>query len=300
MLTFQRLLWSWVCVLMLSAVVWAGDYPPDIQRIRDRGKLVVAMYYKDIPPFFMHISSKSAPQGMRCQPSGDGEYLCGADVELALDIADKLGVGCEFQRKAETFDAIINILDRHEADVAISLLSDTLNRSQKVAFTRPYVVLHTGMLLNRLFLAKYPEDSTLLGILNHKTVKIGVKAGTSWVRYVSELFPKAVIKEYPAWDPDVIAAVRKGDVMAAYADEIEIKKVMIAKPDVAIELKTIILKDISDPIAMAVPWDSFRLLQWLNTYMDMAKVHMTADRILDRYPESIKGAAEQSVAGGEK
>ena len=259
MSSIGRLVWVCAWVLLSAITAQTTDYPPDIQRIMDRGKLIVAMYYKDIPPFFMHIPGKTAPEGMRCQPSGDG-YFCGVDVELALGIADTLGVVCEFQRKAETFDSLIDILGRHEADVAISLLSKTLDRSRKVLFTKPYVSLYNGMLLNRLF-------------------------------------PNAVILEYPSWDPDVISAVRKGDVMAAYADEIEIKKAIIAKPDVVIELKTVVLKDLTDPIAMAVPWDSFQLLQWLNTYMEEMKVTMTADSILGKYPESIKGSAEQLVSG---
>jgi len=296
MTNLGRLIWSCAWVLLNAITVQAADYPPDIQRIMDRGKLIVAMYYKDIPPFFMHLPVKTKPEGMRCLPSGDG-YFCGVDVELALGIADKLGVACEFQRKAETFDNLIDILERHEADVAISLLSKTLDRSRKVLFTRPYVSLYNGMLLNRLFLATHSEDSSLISILNHPTVKIGVKGGTSWVQYVNRLFPKAAIREYPSWDPDAISAVRKGDVMTAYADEIEIKKVIIAKPDVAIELKSVILKDITDPIAMAVPWDSFQLLQWLNAYMEEMKVAMTADSILGRYSESIKGSAEQIVSG---
>ena len=294
MTNLGRLICAWALLSAITAQ--AADYPPDVQRIMDRGKLIVAMYYKDIPPFFMHIPGKTTPEGMRCLPSGDG-YFCGVDVELGLGIADKLGVVCEFQRKAETFDNLIDILERHEADMAISLLSKTLDRSRKVLFTRPYVSLYNGMLLNRLFLATYSEDSSLISILNHPTVKIGVKGGTSWVQYVNRLFPKAAIREYPSWDPDAISAVRRGEVMAAYADEIEIKKVIIAKPDVAIELKTVILKDITDPIAMAVPWDSFQLLQWLNTYMEEMPVTMTADSILSRYPESIKGSAEQIVSG---
>jgi polar amino acid transport system substrate-binding protein len=247
----------------------------------------------------MHIKGKNAPDGMRCLPAADGNF-CGVDVELALGIADKLGVVCEFQRKAETFDGLIDILERHEADVAISLLSKTLDRSRKVSFTKPYVSLYNGMLLNRLFLATYSEEKSLISILNESNVKIGVKGGTSWVQYANRLFPKAVILEYPSWDPDVISAVRKGEVMAAYADEIEIKKVIIAKPDVAIELKTVILKDITDPIAMAVPWDSFQLLQWLNGYMEETKITMTTDGILGRFPESIKGSAEQLVSGEQK
>jgi ABC-type amino acid transport substrate-binding protein len=294
MMNLGRLIWMSICVLLSAVSTQAAD-PPDIQRILDRGRLIVAMYYKDIPPFFMHIPGKTMPDGMRCLPSAEGNF-CGVDVELALGIANKLGVICEFQRKAETFDSLIDILERHEADVAISLLSKTLDRARKVSFTKPYVSLYNGMLLNRLFLATYSEEKSLISILNQPSVKIGVKGGTSWVQYANRLFPKAIILEYPSWDPDVISAVRKGEVMAAYADEIEIKKVIIAKPDVAIELKTVVLKDITDPIAMAVPWDSFHLLQWLNAYMEEMKITMTTDSILGRYPESIKGSAEQLVS----
>lgn len=299
MMNIVKLLGMGVLWVLLIAVSAQAAGPPDMQRILDRGRLVVGMYYKDIPPFFMHIPGKTAPEGMRCLPAADGNF-CGVDVELALGIADKLGVACEFYRKAETFDALTEILERHEVDIVISLLSRTLDRSRKVSFTKPYISLYNGMLLNRLFLAGYSEEKSLRSILNDPGVKIGVKGGTSWVQYASRLFPKATIIEYASWDPDVISAVRQGEVMSAYADEIEIKKVIIAKPDVAIELKTVILKDITDPIAMAVPWDSFQLLQWLNAYMDEMNISMTTDTILGRFPESIKGSAEQLVTEEQK
>ena len=54
---------------------YAG-FPPDMRRILERGKLICAMYYNDIPPFFMH---------------DDSGQLVGHDVELARDIADKPG-----------------------------------------------------------------------------------------------------------------------------------------------------------------------------------------------------------------
>ena len=298
-MNIAHIFWMGVLWVMLNAVSAQAAGPPDIQRILDRGRLIVAMYYKDIPPFFMHIPGKTAPQGMRCLPAADGNF-CGVDVELALGIADKLGVACEFYRKAETFDGLTDILENHEADIVISLLSRTLDRSRKVAFTKPYVSLYNGMLLNRLFLASYSEEKSLLSILNDPGVKIGVKGGTSWVQYANRLFPKATIMEYESWDPDVISAVRQGEVMAAYADEIEIKKVIVAKPDVTIELKTVILKDITDPIAMAVPWDSFQLLQWLNAYMEEMNIFLTTDTILGRFPESIKGSAEQLVTEEQK
>jgi len=291
-------------LLLLAGVAARGQTPsatpasppalsPDIQRIKDRGVLIVAMYYKDIPPFFMHLPAM--PENARCIQY-DADFFCGVDVELALNIADELGVSCEFHREAETFDEIIDVLMRHEADVAISVLSRTLQRSEKVLFSTPYLTLYTGMLLNRLALTGHQDDDSLKEILDAPNVVIGSKKGNSWIDYAKELFPRATIREYPNWDPDVIEAVRNGDVLAAYADEMEIKKVIIAKPAVAIELKTIIIKDIKDRIAIAVPWESSHLLAWLNLYLEEnTSVSMSAENILKKYPESVKGAAEQEV-----
>lgn len=283
---------------LFFANVHAQEYPPDIQRIMNRGKLIVVMYYKDIPPFFMHAPAIDSPSYKRRgipSPFWEGHDFYGVDVELALHIAKALGVECEFLRTPQTFDAIIETLQRHEADVAISLLSRTLPRAQKVLFTQPYVVLHHGLLLNRLAVTNRKAGASLLDLLNRPGIGIGVKGGTSWVAFVHSVFPQATIQEYPAWDPDVIDAVRKGEVMAAYADEIEIKKVIIAKPDIAIELQTFIIKDIKDPIAISVPWDSGHLLAWLNTFLEQDYHAMTADDILEAYPESLQGVAEKEI-----
>jgi hypothetical protein len=83
--------------------------------------------------------------------------------------------------------------------------------------------------------------------------------------------------------------------MAAYADEIEIKKVIIAKPDIAIELQTFIIKDIQDPIAISVPWDSRHFLAWLNMFLEQGYHSMTTDEILEAYSESLKGMAEKEI-----
>jgi ABC-type amino acid transport substrate-binding protein len=287
-----------VLCCILFAEGRAQEYPPDIQRIVDRGKLIVVMYYKDIPPFFMHTSVTSSPSSQRRgipSPFWEGHDFYGVDVALALHIAEALGVECEFLRTPQTFDEIIETLQRHEADIAISLLSKTLSRARKVLFTQPYVVLHHGLLLNRLAMTGHRTGASLLDLLNRPGIRIGVKGGTSWVAFVHSIFPQATIQEYPTWDPDVIDAVRKGEVMAAYADEIEIKKVIIAKPDIAIELQTFIIKDIQDPIAISVPWDSRHFLAWLNMFLEQGYHSMTTDEILEAYSESLKGMAEKEI-----
>ena len=121
----------------------AGDFPPDLQRIMNRGHLIVAMHREDFPPFFMHDKS--------------GRYH-GLDVSLAQDIGRRLGVGVKFNRKAETFDEVIDIVARREADVAMSYLSRTLERAKRVKFTESYLSLRLALWVNRLRLPKKERD----------------------------------------------------------------------------------------------------------------------------------------------
>ncbi|OQX24789.1 MAG: hypothetical protein BWK80_18935 [Desulfobacteraceae bacterium IS3] len=258
---------------LLSVQAWGQDYPPDIQRITDRGKLIVAMYVNDIPPFYMHDEK--------------GTFY-GLDVELATDIAAKLGVEVEFKRDYKTFSDIVDGIVRHEADVAITLLSRTLERAKKVRFTRPYIILRQGLLISRIRIAQRERQLTLMEILNDSGSEIGVKAGTSYVAFAKQRFPRAVVREYPEWDPDIIAAVLKGDVIAAFHDEIEIKKVVIGKPETALHLQTVVLKDTEDPIAMAVPRDSTHLLSWLELYLETVNPDWTTDKLLKKYSKSLQ------------
>jgi ABC-type amino acid transport substrate-binding protein len=248
-------------------------YPPSIRQIMDRKKLIVAMYSKDIPPFFMHDEN--------------GKFY-GLDVEMAQDIAIKLGVDVQFNRRAQNFDELIEILTNHEADVIISLLSRTLERAINVRFTRPYIILRQGLLLNRVQISRLKSKGNLLKILDNKNVTIGVKLGTAYESFVKQLFPNAKIAGYPDWDPFIIDAVLKGEIVGAFHDEIEVKKVIAGKPDVALELQTVVIEDSQDPIAMAVPWDSPGLLAWLELYLEMADINLTADTLLKRYDEIFK------------
>lgn len=248
-------------------------YPPDIKRIKDRGEFVVAMYFNDIPPFFMHDEN--------------GNFY-GLDVELARDIADKLGVKVRFDRKAKTFGEIVDMVVNHEADAAISLLSRTLKRAEKIRYTKPYIVLKQGLIINRLSFEKLTKNKSIINTLNQKQSVIAVKKGTSYVDFSHRIFPDAVIKEYPEWDPEIVDAVVSGEAAAGYDDEIEIKKYIISRPEAAIHVTTAVIEDLNDPIAIAVPYDSNSLLDWLNLYIDQHVKKITADTILDKYKKSLK------------
>ncbi len=245
-------------------------YPPDIQRILDRGKLIVAMHNEDAPPFFMHDK--------------DGRFY-GFDVELAHGIAKQLGVEVEFNREADTYNGVVDIVARHKADVAISYLSKTLERSKSVRFTNPYVTMNLAVLINRLRAAREKKGQDMPEILKNLDGRIGVLANSSHVGYVKEIFPNAIMKKYKAFDPDVINAVLDGSLFAGFFDELDMKRAIRKRPELSLRLQLVIMKDREDYIAIAVPWEDTHLLSWLNLYLKAHSPKITADKLLDRYPD---------------
>ncbi len=240
---------------------------PGIQRIKERGKLIIAMLNEDQPPFFM-VNEK-------------GE-LYGLDVKLGKDIAKELGVDVEFKRKAKTFDEVIEMVNSKEADVAISVLSKTLKRAEKVLFTKPYITLRQGLLVNRLKMAQARKDEDPIEFIVNMKGYIGVVAASSYVYFARHMFPKATIKEFKTSE-DILSALEKGKLLAAFYDEVEIKKIIRANPGISLDVRTVVFKDTKDPIAMAVSRDDILFLHWLNEYLEMRDFNMDADKLLREY-----------------
>lgn len=243
---------------------------PDIERILKRGKLVVALLGVDNSPFFM----------------GD-DQPAGLDIKIAQGLADALGVDLEFNRSADTFDGVVDQVYQLEADIAISKLSRTLSRAQRVQFSRPYVTMRQGLLVNRVQLAKQTEGNQVIEAIRNFSGNVGVIEGSSYVGFIKQKFPHATIQEYPTWD-DIVEAVITGDVQAAYRDELEVKKIIYKNPDAALRLQTIALDDTQDQIAMALPWDSHHLQAFVNQYLDTFSLDYTADTVLEDYADYLQ------------
>jgi polar amino acid transport system substrate-binding protein len=242
--------------------------PPDIQRIRSRGTLKVAILNQENSPFFM---------------TDPAQKFTGLDVKLAEDLAEQLGVKVEFNRSAKTFDEVAKMVYDLKADLAISKLSRTLNRAQTVRFSQPYLKMRQGLLVNRLQIAQQTEGRNMTEVIRNLQGKIGVIRGSSYVGFTQKKFPQATIVEFPTWD-DAVKAVIRGDVLATYRDELEVKKIVLSQPNTALTLQTIALSDTQDAIAVALPWDSQQLLAYVNQYLDMTNINYTADSLLQEYP----------------
>jgi polar amino acid transport system substrate-binding protein len=245
-----------------------SEMPPDISRILQRGKLVVAILNNDNPPFFM---------------SKENGQLNGLDVKIAQEIAEQLGVNLEFNRSAKTFDEVTDRVYKLDADIAISKLSRTLNRAKKVRFSSPYLTMQQGLLVNRLLLAQQTSKTRNVTLaIRNLSGKVGVIKGSSYVGFLKQKFPTAQIVEFPSW-AETVAAVSNGKILAAYRDELEIKKVVLNKPNIALELQTIALTDTQDSIAIVLPWDSTHLLAFVNQLLETMESRYTVDSLLKEY-----------------
>lgn len=240
--------------------------PPDIQRILDRGKLTVAVLGQDNAPFFMQTK----------------DQLGGLDIQLARALADQLGVSLDITRSAQTFDQVVDTVYGQRADLAISKISRTLKRAQRVRFSRPYLRMRQGLLVNRLQVAEQTQGRSMVETIRDLRGEVGVIKGSSYVGFLKQKFPQATIVEYPTWE-DVVAAVVRGDILAAYRDELEVKKVVRTRPDAALQLQTIALTDTQDSLAVVLPWSSAHLLAFVDQYLDTLTAQYTVDTVLDEY-----------------
>ncbi|MFQ4135847.1 substrate-binding periplasmic protein [Nodosilinea sp. PGN35] len=252
----------------VPATVAVPTMPPDIQRILDRGKLTVAVLGQDNAPFFMQTA----------------EQLSGLDIQLARALAEQLGVSLDITRSAQTFDQVVDTVYGQQADLAISKISRTLKRAQRVRFSRPYLRMRQGLLVNRLQMAEQAQGRSMIETIRNLRGEVGVIKGSSYVGFLKQKFPQATIVEYPTWE-DIVTAVVQGDILAAYRDELEIKKVVRTRPDVALQLQTIALTDTQDALAVVLPWASSHLLAFVDQYLDTLTAQYTVDTVLDEYAD---------------
>lgn len=120
--------------IMLSACGSAKSSSEDtsLSDIKKAGKLVVA------------VSPDYAPFEFQALVDGKNKVV-GADISLAQQIADEIGVKLEVS--SMSFDNVLGSLQAGKADIAISGLSYTKERAKTFAFSAPYYETKNAMLV---------------------------------------------------------------------------------------------------------------------------------------------------------
>ena len=219
----------------------------------------------------------------------DGSGDKGVDMDLARGIAAELGVEPVFDRSAVTFDAMVQKLTSGEADLAIGKLSRTLQRGRSILYSRPYAMLHQGLLANRVNLARIAQGKPPEQIIRDFSGDLGVIEGSSFATYAAATFPHAQIHRFAGWNT-VVDAIRNGTIDLAYRDDFEIKKLLVDDPSMTVVARSITLTDKVDTIAVGVRPDNPHLAAFVDLYLDLAKGQqvLNTDEIIARYRQGSK------------
>lgn len=247
------------------------DYAPQLAPLFEKGYLRVAMYQRDTPPFYF---------------TDESGKLTGIDVELIKGFAQQLGLRVEFDRSAKTIIGAINMVDDGHADLAICKLSITMGRAKRVLFTQPYIKLRKALLVNRVLLQQQRNGRSKQETIMSLQGTIGVLGNTAYTKYAKQRFKQAEIREYPSWK-EAVDAVRKQEIIAAFRDEAEIKKVILDNKDDAVKLLTVVLDEDYDPKGIALPDHAFYLRSLLEFYVQSLGLELSANKVLFDYQDVI-------------
>jgi ABC-type amino acid transport substrate-binding protein len=188
-------------------------------------------------------------------------------VEIAYEIANRLGVRAVFNRKATSFDDVVLKVAGKEVDIALSRLSRTVKRAAMVRFTRPYITSRQTLLFNRLELEKVSSEDDLPMFVKRFSGNMGIVKNTAYLEYAEVNFPNATIKTCDTWE-ECIDALFAGELLAVYEEESAMLIVTETRENAAILAKKVFINDKHDSIAMAVAHDAPMLEAWLNTFLD--------------------------------
>jgi polar amino acid transport system substrate-binding protein len=280
----NRITVFWLFLCCSSAwfgVARATDFPPDLQRIKDRGELLVAAYAGDIPPFLFIDAT--------------GE-LAGVDVDVAQSLAAALGVRLRFLRTADRFDELTQVLLDRKADVVISAFSRSVKRALSLRFTEPYVRLGRVLFVNRTATVGLLDYKSDYRNLNRPEVIIGANEGGVYADLAQELFPNASVRLYKT-HRDGTVDMLEGKLHAYLCDQPCANAYnrpdpwrKIKPPDNwGLKIRTIPLQSGFDPISMAVHHEDAGMHAFLNVFLEenrnngtlgaiTAKHHLTEGR----------------------
>lgn len=137
--------------------------------------------------------------------------VVGLEAEFASRLAKRLGREVLFYELA--WEALIPALEQGEMDIIMSGMSITEMRSQRVAFSSPYLKIGQMVLLRAESRRDYP-DPRLIAV---GTTKIGVEKGTTGDLFVLHHCSRSSRKAYRDMDR-AVKALLKGDVEVVVHD----------------------------------------------------------------------------------
>lgn len=238
---------------------------PDIARIIQRGVLIVAVLERDTPPFVLEKNGE----------------LTGVDIDLVRQVSNELKVPIHFDRSSKTYDEVVQLVALGRADLGVSKLARTLKRAQSVLFSTPYMHLEHSLLINRLAFAHEARDRSVSQAVRNFTGTMGVLGGSAWEEFARHNFVKAHVVPFPTW-ASAVDAVKRGEVVAAYRDAIEVRMIMRADPSLALMMRTVSFSDLRSALCVMVGLRDISLLSLVNEVVANQTEQLTVSSLLKK------------------
>jgi ABC-type amino acid transport substrate-binding protein len=240
---------------------------PDIARVINRGALIVAVLERDTPPFVYEKNGE----------------LAGVDIALVRQVSTELKVPIRFDRSAKTYDEVVQLVASGQADLGVSKLARTLKRAQSVQFSDPYMRLEHSLLINRLAFANVAREQSVSQAVRNFTGTIGVLAGSAWEEFARRNFTLATVVPFPSW-PKAVEAAKRGEVVAAYRDAIEVRTIMKSDASLALTMRTVSFSDLQSVLCVMVGSRDNMLLAFVNEIVANQIEPPTVSALLQKMP----------------
>jgi len=238
-----------------------------VEAIKAKGKLVVALN-PEFAPF-------------EYQKLVDGKnQIVGSDVELAKAIAKELGV--EVELSPMSFDNVLASLDSGKADLAISGVSKTEERSQVYDFSIPYYTSKNKVIVRKSELTNYQSVKDLA------QKKVGAQKGSIQETLAKETLQNSSLVSLPK-NGNLITDLKSGQLDAVIFEEPVAKGFVENNPDLAIA-EFDFDNDKEDSYAVAMKKDSKELKEAVDKTIQKLKDSGELDKLID---DAFKASIEK-------
>ena len=240
----------------------------DLDRIIDAGRLVAALPAYDRPPYVIDVEDHE-PQGF--DPWLAGQLAAALEVELQLD------------RSATSSDELVGLVAAGKVDLALGGILVNARRALQVLFSRPYIREASSLLLHRRdtmpFHGTCPTLAEITELLAEPD-QVAMQKGGQNEALARRLVPDAAPKLFD--DPlKQFAAVLAGDVLISVHNEAQSRYLLRQQPGARIKVRSCLSGARSHLVAIAVRPDAPDLLRWVNTFLEVELIDLTAEELLE-------------------
>ena len=224
-----------------------------------------------VEPGKLIMSTNAAFPPYEMVADGEGVYqgLEGIDVEIALAIADKLGL--ELVIDDMDFDAALMAVQNNSADVMLAGLSYSKDRDEVVDFTDSYA---TGI---QSVIVKEGSDVTMDNVGEYL---IGTQRGTTGFQYATDDYGEEHVIGYDN-GATAVQELINGTIDAVIIDNAPAQEYVAANPDAGLALLDGAW--VEEDYCAAVDEGNTVLLEAINTALNELISDGTVQTIIDKY-----------------